>query len=220
MTEQDTNLVPGKQHYAARYVRGGRLFSYAHQMNAVLEHEPRTVLEIGPGPGMVTAAFRAIGIDVTTVDVQPQLEPDVVASVTDLPFEHDSFDVSMCCQVLEHLPFDQFEPALKELGRVSRKAVLISLPDARSYWEVSGRLPGMKRFAFKVSRQHAIQPERIQRSWLRSGHYWEIGHPEYPIGKIMSAFKQPELAVKRTWRPSEMAYHWFVELAPLAVEHA
>lgn len=214
MSEQDVSLVPGKSHYAARYVRGGRLFSYAHQMNAVLEHEPQTVLEIGPGPGMVTAALRAIGVTVTTVDVQPELEPDVVASVTDLPFEDNAFDVSMCCQVLEHLPFDQFLPALKELGRVSQKAVIVSLPDARSCWKLSGRLPRLKHFSFMISRTRNLRPERIEQSWLKSGHYWEIGYPEYPLRKITDGMRESGCTLARAWRPSEMAYHWFAELTP------
>ena len=118
MPQQDLSRVPGQEHYTAKYVLGGRLFSYAHQMDAVLLHEPKTVLEVGPGPGMVTAALRAIGVQVTTVDIQAELKPDVVASVTDLPFEDNSFDVSMCCQVLEHLPFD-LPTTIEEALRVS-----------------------------------------------------------------------------------------------------
>lgn len=214
MTEQDLSLIPGKEHYAARYVRGGRLFSYAHQMNAVLEHEPRTVLEIGPGPGMVTAALRAIGVEVTTVDIQPELEPDVVASVTALPFEDHSFDVSMCCQVLEHLPFEQLTPAVNELTRVSSRAVLLSLPDARTCFELSGRLPRTKRFEFMLNRTRKLTPERVTRAWEKSGHYWEIGYAEYSQRRVEAAIAKCGWRIVRSWRPAEMTYHWFAELRP------
>ncbi len=211
MTEQDLNLVPGKEHYAAAYVHGGRLFSYAHQMDAVLEHEPKAVLEVGPGPGMVTAALRAIDIQVTTMDIQPELKPDVVASVTDLPFEDDSFDVSMCCQVLEHLPFDQFVPALTELARVSRKAVVISLPDCSPFFNVRVRVP--KLFFYEgqwYCPKHTPEARKV-RKLERAGHYWEIGYSETRLGEVRKNIDSV-LHISRTWRVPEFFKHRFFEL--------
>ena len=210
MSEQDTSLVPGKSHYAARYVRGGRLFSYAHQMNAVLEHEPKTVLEIGPGPGMVTAALRAIGIAVTTVDIQPELEPDVVASVTNLPFDDDLFDVAMCCQVLEHLPFDQFAPAMTELSRVSRQAVVISLPDCTPFYGLWTRLPILGVTGVAGSRNQDPGTEWKHRKFETDGHYWEIGYREVTLRRLLDTLRNAGFADVKSWRVRENSYHRFV----------
>jgi 2-polyprenyl-3-methyl-5-hydroxy-6-metoxy-1,4-benzoquinol methylase len=49
-----------------------------------------------------------------------------VASVTDLPFDDDSFDLVLCLEVLEHLSHP--EAALDELARVSRGDVVVSTP--------------------------------------------------------------------------------------------
>jgi len=212
VSEQDLDLVPGKEHYAAKYVRGGRLFSYAHQMNAVLEYEPRTILEIGPGPGMVTAALRAISIDVTTVDVQPELEPDVVASVTDLPFEDKAFDVSMCCQVLEHLPFDQFVPALKELGRVSRRGVVISLPDCTPHYEIKVRLPKLGVLQRHGSRRRRPTAEYRNNRLRRDGHYWEIGFRGTELSDVIDSIYESGLSTTQSWRTPEMVWHRFFAL--------
>ncbi|MXY50253.1 MAG: class I SAM-dependent methyltransferase [Gemmatimonadetes bacterium] len=46
--------------------------------------------------------------------------------VQDLPFETDSFDIVLCSEVLEHV--QDFETAVEQLVRVSRKAVIITLP--------------------------------------------------------------------------------------------
>ncbi len=119
--------VPGRSHYSLQYLRGGRVFSFAHQIDSVLAFEPRSVLEVGVGSGVVTAALRAAGIQVTTLDIQPELKPDLVGSVTDVPAPPDSFDVVLCCQVLEHLLFNQLSDALVELSRVSRQAVILIL---------------------------------------------------------------------------------------------
>ncbi|MCR9216959.1 MAG: class I SAM-dependent methyltransferase [Phycisphaerales bacterium] len=214
MSEQDLSLVPGKENYTARYVRGGRLFSYAHQMNAVLEHEPRTVLEIGPGPGMVTAALQAIDVEVTTVDIQAELKPDVVASVTNLPFEDDSFDVSMCCQVLEHLPFDRFVPAIKELSRVSRHAILISLPDPRPYYEINASLFRKKTLAFSFTRPYTCKASYLERVKELAGHYWEVGSPGIDAKKIASLISSAELHIRAHWRCRDRPYHHFFDISP------
>lgn len=54
--------------------------------------------------GFVSDYLRARGVKLTTVDIDGRLKPDVVANLTDLPFEASSFDVVACYEVLEHLP--------------------------------------------------------------------------------------------------------------------
>ena len=107
--------VPGVSHYTQRYLTGGRLFSFAHQIQSVLDTKAKSVLEVGCGIGYVTNNLRAIGIEVKTLDLQPELQPDVLGSVTDIPLPDDSVDMVVCCQVLEHLPFEEFAKALQQL---------------------------------------------------------------------------------------------------------
>jgi SAM-dependent methyltransferase len=44
-----------------------------------------------------------------------------------LPFKDGEFDAGICISVLEHLPKDQVLPSIRELLRVSRKEVLITM---------------------------------------------------------------------------------------------
>ncbi|AGA91761.1 methylase involved in ubiquinone/menaquinone biosynthesis [Thioflavicoccus mobilis 8321] len=213
MTEQDLSLVPGKEHYAAKYLRGGRLFSYAHQLNAVVQYEPQTVIEVGPGPGMVTGALQAIDIVVTTVDIQSELNPDVVAAVTDLPFDNDSFDVAVCCQVLEHLPFDRFVGALRELVRVSVRGAIISLPDRRPHYFATLRLPGLRVDANLGTRPKRVSPDQVDSAIRIAGHYWEIGFPGYPLKRIEKQLSEAECSLVRNWRVPDYPYHHFFILS-------
>jgi hypothetical protein len=205
--EQDLRKVPGRENYSLRYFRTGRVFSYAHQIESVLAFEPRKVLEIGVGAGVVSAALRAIGIEVTTVDCKAELHPDIVASVVSLPLGDRSADVSLCCQVLEHLPFELFQTAITELARVAASGVVLSLPDATPHYEVRLRLPLVGFMEWIGTRRYHVPKTERDAAWEGSGHYWEIGYPETPLDRIVTTIKDSDLRIVRTWRVSEKSYH-------------
>lgn len=205
--------VPGRENYSLRYLRGGRLLSYAHQIERVLSFEPKKVLEVGVGTGMVAAALRAVGIEVTTLDIQPELRPDIVGSVTDIPLPDRSCDVAVCCQVLEHLPFDQFRRSVGELARVAAKGIVISLPDCRPFYHVSARLPRLRNARWSWSRHRKPGAEYTKSRWDRDGHYWEIGYPEAGYGTVLEAMTLPNLRLLSSDRPVGHPYHHFFTLA-------
>ena len=47
---------------------------------------PEKVLEIGLGPGIVSEILNKMNVEVTTLDIDPKLNPNVCADVTALPF--------------------------------------------------------------------------------------------------------------------------------------
>jgi ubiquinone/menaquinone biosynthesis C-methylase UbiE len=99
---------------------------------------PETFLDAGCGEGFVAELLlqQMPGLELTGFDFNPDAveiaktkNPDatfITASIFDLPFDDNSFDVVGCFEVLEHLVEPQ--NALKELTRVARKAVIISVP--------------------------------------------------------------------------------------------
>jgi ubiquinone/menaquinone biosynthesis C-methylase UbiE len=44
------------------------------------------------------------GIELITVDIDANLNPDIVASIDKLPFLDNTFEVAIACQILEHIP--------------------------------------------------------------------------------------------------------------------
>jgi len=209
MSEQDYGKVPGRANYSLRYLRSGRVFSYAHQIDSVLMFEPASVLEVGIGPGIVSAALRAAGIEVTTADCQPELKPDIVASVTTLPLADDSVDVCLCSQVLEHLPFGLFEAAIRELARVAASGIVLSLPDATPYYEVRLRMPKLGWFRWAGTRRYRVPEAQRDKSWEQNGHYWEIGYPDTSLNRVLGVISASDINIARTWRVSENPYHRF-----------
>jgi ubiquinone/menaquinone biosynthesis C-methylase UbiE len=98
---------------------------------------PATVLEVGCGEGrlaqhLVTHGprpMRFVACDLELTAVKTQLDGLIElreASIYALPFEDASFDLVVCCEVLEHLG----EPgrALAEVARVARRGVIVSTP--------------------------------------------------------------------------------------------
>ena len=116
-----------------------RFCSYWHQIDEVLKLEGRSVLEVGPGGGLVTSELQRRGIDVLTLDIDHELAPDVIGSITAIPLPDGAVDVALAAQVLEHLPLDEVVTALSELARVSRIGVVVSVPDQTPF--VGGSYP-------------------------------------------------------------------------------
>lgn len=71
--------------------------------------------------------YIGIGLNSDKIDLKIDLEKQ------SLPYEDNSFDVVLCCDVLEHL--DNIHEIFDELCRVSKKYVIISLPNPHGvFW--------------------------------------------------------------------------------------
>jgi SAM-dependent methyltransferase len=86
---------------------------------------PRSVLEVGPGPGELSERIRReLGCDVAAVDVSERMVElcrarglDArVGDIQELPFEDDSFDLVVAAWMLFHVP--DLDRGLAEIARV------------------------------------------------------------------------------------------------------
>jgi len=95
-----------------RYVYFSHWISYWYQINEVLELKPESLLVIGIGDRIVVDILEKEISEIKTFDIDENLKPDVIGSVENLPFKDNQFDVILCAEVLEHLPFEKFEKCL------------------------------------------------------------------------------------------------------------
>jgi SAM-dependent methyltransferase len=198
-------------HYGAGYDTPRRFLSYWNQIDHVRRSTPKTVLEVGIGNGFVSRYLREHGHDVHTVDLDPELGPDTVASVTALPFGDRSFDVVTCFETLEHLPWEKFAPALAELRRASARLVLVSLPDVTPYLRL--RLEaGFRKNWLNVVFDVPVLPPRRHR--FDGQHYWEIGKRGYPLARVRKTIEDAGLEIRHVHRDYDDPFHRFFECVP------
>ena len=99
---------------------------------AMVPHDVTTILDVGCGDGRVTRnlskKYQVVGVDYAFNSVRQLPLRGVRASSAHLPFSDATFDLVVCCEVLEHLSDEIFRDTLEELERVARKYILISVP--------------------------------------------------------------------------------------------
>lgn len=197
-----------KRHYDFfAYIDKERWASFWHQIDEVLSYFPDSVLEVGGGPGILKSILTIKEVRVTSVDIAEDLNPDVVASVTDLPFNDESFDVSCAFEVLEHIEFRFFVKSLSELSRVARVAVVISIPDARFFYPQILSIPYVGKKCFLLPRPF----KKLRTLKDEKEHKWEINRG-VSLRTIEAAIRDAGLFQAKTFRVDEHPYHRFFVL--------
>jgi SAM-dependent methyltransferase len=196
-----------KSHYQLnKYSNPERWASYFYQIKEVLNLNPKSILEIGVGDKVFGEYIKNnTNLLYKSMDLADDLQPDIVGNVSNIPFAGGSFDVVCAFEVLEHLPFDQFEKSLEELKRVSNKHIVISLPHFGPPVKFMIKIPFLPelKFAFKIPfyKKHIFSGE----------HYWEIGKKGYSPSFIKSVTMK-HCKVLKEFVPFENQYHHFYVL--------
>ncbi len=183
-----------------------RFVSYWQQINLVLGFKPSSVLVVGKGNGLIEWYLNKKVGRVVSIDIDESLEPDVVGDVRDMPFNVDEFDVVLCAEVLEHLPYEDFDKSLNGLKRVAKKGVVLSLPHWGYTFKISVKIPFLgeinKVFKLSGTKKHKYKGE----------HYWEIGKKGYPIIKILKGIEAAGYEVGQHFVEYGSPYHHFFRL--------
>lgn len=131
-------------------------------LSLVEQVQPKSILEVGCGDGLVLSKLRSefpevglVGLDLSLamarkVKYERGIKLVACASAESLPCPPASFDLVICAEVLEHLHHPR--GALREAKRVAREHVLVSVPNEPiwrvmnmlrgAYWRHLGNTPG------------------------------------------------------------------------------
>ena len=200
------NIQVEKTHYDfLKYEDICRFASYYFQLKTVIKINPKNILEIGKGSGFFYREIMRQNIDITVADFDSTLNPDVVADVRKLPLPDNSYACVCAFQILEHIPFSDFETALNELKRVSKEYVFISLPDKGRYLKLDLVLPKIG----KIKKMYSLARFKRDRHSFDGEHYWEIDKKGYDEKKIQDILIDSEWKLILNNRLFENPYHRF-----------
>jgi len=198
MSVKEHNNLPQVSHeaYAEGYDDQIRLDTYKEQINQVLKVKPSSVLEVGIGNKSVYRKIKKREIKIIGCDYARDLEPDVIGNVIALPFKDNSFDTVLCAEVLEHLPFEKGMEGLRELKRVAKRYIVLTLPqlslDDRFFRRVKS-----KPFTFNGQ------------------HYWELGSGKCSLKGCKKIFETEKLKLLDCFAFNVFRLHrfeWLTEL--------
>ena len=197
-----------RKYFDCGYDTKQRFVSYWHQVNEILKISAKRVMVIGVGNGLVVYYLRNSGINVSALDIEVDLKPDIVGNVKQLPVKEGVYDVALCCQTLEHLPYEYFSQCLGELYRITASCVILSLPDAGRMYPFCIRIPGAGYI------KNIFRLPRIKKPTLQPGslHYWEINWRNFPLHRICSDIKEAGFFIKDSYNVFENPFHRFFVL--------
>jgi len=211
MSENKSQIEIGIEAFEfTKYVQKQRWNSFYHQIHEVIRQEPESVLEIGVGTGILKTMLKSyLKLNYEALDANPNTNPDYVGTVLKMPFMDENYDVVCCFQVLEHLPFEDFEKALAEIFRVAKKAVILSLPNDEKMLKIQVT-HFWRGLSFRC-------PFFLNSSKIRNkNHYWEINKKGYEAKKIIKLIQKiatkHSFFVEKEFRDTDNTYHHFFVL--------
>ncbi|MBM3138611.1 MAG: class I SAM-dependent methyltransferase [Chloroflexi bacterium] len=171
-----------KAHYSFQeYSSERKYINYYHQVknasDLILHSQSKRILVAGKGDGVVPKILEAhnnihsLGLTIHTFDFAQDLSPDYLGDLTEIDkVVSNDYDLVLCCQVLEHLPFEGALMAVAAMSRITRY-LIISLPYKALTFRGSLKVPVLPEFEFclripLVKRGEGMIDER---------HYWELG---------------------------------------------
>ena len=194
-----------KEHYTfEQYWSKQRWISLWYQLETICQYKPERVLEVGPGGGVLKVLAQQFGVQIETLDIASDLQPDHVADACEMPFADMSYDLVCSFQVLEHMPYEISVQAFSEMMRVSKQSVIISLPDAQRVWRYQFHVPGVGPIALVLPIPKLNQGKHA----FDGQHYWEVNKIGYPLKRVLADFSKYGNLYK-TFRVAENPYHRF-----------
>ena len=207
-----------------------RLQSHLMQIYLALKTNPKKILEIGIGAKIVSATLKNY-CEVITADIDKSLNPDFILDISNskdfAQFNDNSFDLIIICEVLEHVPYTNLDSILKSLRRITKKYIIISVPNQKNIYKLTLFKRGydnkifspyfrllnlfihlINRFGTVLADIHYKMKKKKRTFKFDGEHYWELGIENYTLEKFETQIKK-YFKVIMQGRLRENFYHHF-----------
>jgi hypothetical protein len=164
--------LPRDRYFTDGYFELAQLSSLSQQIHEIHKLRPTSILEIGIGNGFTSMFLRRAGYQVTTADINPALEPDICAPLEEIERHTNGrrYDLVVCCEVLEHMPFEQFTTSLDSFKNLGDR-LFMTLPN---FYPAVG-FGGFFCFPKLPPRLVRLTLDVPLKRKLDKSHFWEVG---------------------------------------------
>ena len=200
--------------------------SYFFQLNTILnlpKSEVENILEIGGGQGVLKSLLNNYNYNHHSLDINKNYNPDIVGDVLKMNVKKNYYDMVCAFQVIEHLPSKYTEQIFKELARVTKKYIFISLPIQINSLKFNFNLDIKDRYTNRLSLRFNYEklfqgfniPDRDEQEFLKredksNPHYFEVGTKNYKKDKIIKMISKNNLNIVSDFHNHYYPYHWFI----------
>ena len=141
------------------------------------------ILEIGLGSDFTAKYLRNKNYTVTTLDIDNEKKPDIVANIVDYDLK-SNYDIILAYEVFEHFHFNYLNTVLQMLHSHCNRYLLISIPEYLScLFSLEFQLFGGKK-TFSVRR-----PSFYKMKKMSPNHHWEVNsNPETKLENLTELF--------------------------------
>lgn len=184
------------------YYSEKRIVQQWMQVHLLADLPIRRVLEVGPYLGLATAMLDNAGYDVTTLDLfQPPFRrpqrPHIEANLIGMsPETIEGFDAILCCETLEHLPWEEACRVLATFHASGARFLVLSVPyEGAQFYHHIYLNPFMLRHRMasrKTNRFRRFKPDPDP--W---GHKWELGFRGYSVKRWERAIRDAGWTIRR-----------------------
>lgn len=205
--ENPFNLQHNYSYYISpSYLSPERMSSYGYQYLLGMSTDCQSFLNIGNANHIIKDLFLLNRKNYLEIDIDHKTNPSINAVLPRLPLKSHSFEVVMCFQVLEHMPYEFFQSCIQELQRVSKKYIILSLPDISL-----SRRDKIKMVLFSLIK-HPREWKKFRFRSIEKEHFWEIDNQNQNYFDIERIIKSENLAIEQHFRNHLNPYHHFFVL--------
>lgn len=180
------------------------------------------VLDIGGGTGKRYKGLFAHAKSLRSLDLNPDLHPDIIGDAEAMPIESDSVDGIVCSQMLEHVPHPW--KALAEMHRVLRPGgkVILTVPqlnelheEPHDYYRYT--IFGLRTLCIEAGftileehqrgKYHALMAQNRIRRWIDGWHPYQNPLAMLLLSPLSAAYARLALALDAVDTSAASAKH-------------
>ncbi|MBL6448334.1 class I SAM-dependent methyltransferase [Fulvivirga sp. 29W222] len=126
----------------------------------LIPKDVKTIVDIGCGNGLITnqlaATYDILGVDINPTKLKHVKTKTLESSCNKIELPDKSFDLVFSSELLEHLPEQLLRETLSEFERLSKKYILITVPNKESLIKLMVKCDSCKKLYHKNGHLHSF----------------------------------------------------------------